>query len=119
MRMWMIDTKLLCDKHLIGEHGELHKHIHNFVKKHNMATRIEKGQIEVESMGTRHDELAQEMLDRGFRHQSSFQMPDISYIPESLRIRKVDINANLAELRSKCTKCRSTQDTKNLTGGTQ
>jgi hypothetical protein len=25
MMMWMIDPVLLCRKHLLGEHGEIHK----------------------------------------------------------------------------------------------
>ena len=40
MRMWGIDAKLLCKKHLIGEHGEIHKHRHNFVKQHKITKRI-------------------------------------------------------------------------------
>jgi hypothetical protein len=34
MRMWLVDPALLCDKHLLGEHGELHKFQHCFVKGH-------------------------------------------------------------------------------------
>lgn len=30
MRMWMIDPKLLCRKHLLGEHNEIHKHLPSF-----------------------------------------------------------------------------------------
>ena len=26
MRMWMLNPELLCKKHLLGAHGELHKH---------------------------------------------------------------------------------------------
>jgi hypothetical protein len=106
MRMWLINPKLLCDKHLLGEHGELHKHRHNFVKKHNMDTRIIRGQIQVNDMKIRHDELAQEMLSRGFKHQSPYEMPDISYIPEELINRKVDIEKNIEDLKSRCEKCR-------------
>jgi len=40
MRMWMVEPKLLCKKHLLGEHNEIHKHRHNFVKKHSVKGRI-------------------------------------------------------------------------------
>ncbi|MFW6247177.1 MAG: hypothetical protein ACOC22_03345 [bacterium] len=30
--MWGINPELLCKKHLLGEHGEIHKHRYNFVK---------------------------------------------------------------------------------------
>ena len=32
MRMWMISPEWLCRKHLIGEHGEIHKH-HSIAKR--------------------------------------------------------------------------------------
>lgn len=106
MRMWMVDPKMLCDKHLLGEHGEIHKHRHNFVKKHNMSTRILKKQIEVCSMQKRHDILAEEMLSRRFKHESPYEMPDISYIPEELQLMKVDISVNIKDLQSRCENCK-------------
>ena len=58
MRMWGIDPKFLCQKHLIGEHGEIHKHRHNFVKKHKITKRITPiVQIEPENMQKRHEDL--------------------------------------------------------------
>ena len=54
--MWMVEPKLMCVQHLVGEHGEIHKHRHNFVKGHSIAGR--KGQIEPLAMQRRHDELA-------------------------------------------------------------
>ena len=62
MRMWMVNPKILCRKHLLGEHGEIHKHRHNFVKQHSITKRIELGQIEPSSMESRHDELVKEMI---------------------------------------------------------
>lgn len=76
MRMWMVDPRILCRKHLLGEHGEIHKHRHNFVKGHSIAKR--KGQIEPTSMKTRHDELAEEMTLRGYNHRSPYELPDLS-----------------------------------------
>ena len=65
MRMWMISPGLLCNKHLIGEHGDIHKHRHNFVKKHSISGRLSPiVQIEPSSMEKRHDELTLEMEKR-------------------------------------------------------
>lgn len=100
MRMWMINPKLLCRKHLLGEHGELHKHRHNFVKKHSMTGRV--GQIEPKSMQKRHDELAREMLNRGYKHQSPFSQPDISYLPDM----EVDRNSAIVDLITRCSDCK-------------
>ena len=40
MRMWMIDPKLLCRKHLLGEHGEIHKHLPSLRKGHRVDGRF-------------------------------------------------------------------------------
>ena len=66
MRMWMLNPKFLCRKHLLGKHGELHKFKHNFEKKYNMSNRILLNQIEPLSMETRHNELVEEISSEVF-----------------------------------------------------
>ena len=106
MRMWMVDPKILCRKHLLGEHGEIHKHRHNFVKQHSIKNRVSPVvQIEPSSMEKRHDELAEEMLRRGFNHQSPFEQPDISYLPIDHQLAKVDIENSLQDLKTRCPEC--------------
>lgn len=106
MRMWMVDPKVLCNKHLLGEHGEIHKHRHNFVKQHRITKRISPVvQIEPRNMQSRHDELANEMICRGMNHQSSFVQPDISYLSENERQANVDIKHSLVDLSSRCPEC--------------
>lgn len=56
MRMWMSNPRFMCRKHLLGEHGELHKFRHMFIKGHSIEGR--RGQIEPAAMKDRHDELA-------------------------------------------------------------
>ncbi len=106
MRMWMIDPRLLCRKHLFGEHGEIHKHQHNFIKKHKITKRVHPVvQIEPSAMKTRHDQLAQEMIRRKFNHNSPYEMPDISYLEESERNAKVNLNLSVEDLISRCPIC--------------
>jgi hypothetical protein len=99
--MWMVDPKCLCTKHLIGEHGEIHKHRPNFVKGHSIEGR--RGQIEPESMGKRHDELAVEMTRRGFSHQSPYVQPDLSAY--DLTDFKVTVEKSVLDLKSRCAAC--------------
>lgn len=106
MRMWMIDPKLLCKKHLLGEHGEIHKHKHNFEKHHSIKNRILKGQIEPSSMKIRHDELALEMLRRKYNHKSPYELPDISYLPKEEQEFKVNINDSIIDIMERCEECR-------------
>lgn len=104
--MWMINPRLLCRKHLLGEHGEIHKHRHNFVKQHSISKRVSPVvQIEPSSMGQRHDELAAELLRRGFNHQSPFEQPDLSYLPEVERNARVDLSVSYADLSERCPIC--------------
>jgi hypothetical protein len=98
--MWQVPTWILCKKHLLGEHGEIHKHRHNFIKKHSMKGRM--GQIEPKSMKSRHDELVEEMLKRGYNHNSPYEQPDISYLPDMTVNRK----ESLKLLLTRCKDCR-------------
>lgn len=106
MRMWMVPPHLLCDKHLLGEHGEIHKFRHNFVKKHSMIKRITLGQIEPKSMEARHGALVKEMKERGFNHQSPYLLPDLSYIGDEYLNLKVDITKSLNDLHERCSLCK-------------
>jgi len=104
--MWMIPPNQLCNKHLLGEHGEIHKHRHNFVKQHNITGRIiPVVQIEPTAMKRRHDELADEMLRRGMNHKSPFEQPDISYLRTELRLAKVNLEISKKDLATRCTVC--------------
>ena len=106
MRMWGIDPSLLCRKHLLGEHGEIHKHKHNFVKKHKITKRIfPVVQIEPENMQKRHDDLATEMLKRGYNHNSPYEQPDLSYLNINERFAKIDIEISIVDLNSRCPEC--------------
>lgn len=106
MRMWMIPPTMLCRKHLLGEHSELHKHRHNFVKRHSIKGRISPVvQIEVSSMRSRHEELVEEMKRRGYNHNSPYEMPDISYLPKEVLELKVDPEISFKDLACRCSEC--------------
>lgn len=106
VRMWMVNPKLLCRKHLLGEHGELHKFHHNFVKGHSIKGRI--GQIEPSSMQSRHDELAAEMLSRGMKHKSPYSQPDLSKYDLTGFV--VDTEVSLNDLCERCPECKKNID---------
>jgi hypothetical protein len=107
MRMWMVDPRILCNKHLLGEHGEIHKHRHNFVKGHKVSGRLSPVvQVEPKSMQDRHDALAEEMLRRGMNHKSPYQQPDLSEYPYEVQVAEVDIDISLKDLTERCEACR-------------
>jgi hypothetical protein len=105
--MWGINPKLLCRQHLLGEHNEIHKHKHNFVKRHKITKRIYPiVQIEPENMKQRHDDLANEMLERGYNHNSSYDQPDLSYLDDKERYSKIDLNNSIIDLSNRCPECK-------------
>jgi hypothetical protein len=104
MRTWMIVTGFLCRQHLLGEHGEIHKHRPSFVKQHSITGR--RGQIEPLAMATRHDALAAEMVRRGMNHKSPYQMPDLSYLPPEDREGRVCVVTSFLLLMWRCSECR-------------
>lgn len=75
----MVEPKTLCRKHLLGEHFEIHKFYHMFIKKQDMSTRIKQKQIYPSEMKNRHDILAKEMIERGYKHNSPYIQPDVNY----------------------------------------
>lgn len=103
MRMWMADPSLMCSKHRVGEHGEIHKHRHNFLKHHSIKGRVSPVvQIEPESMKARHDELAVTLNN----HKSPYEMPDLSHLPIEQRIARVDQEESIRELCRRCPECK-------------
>lgn len=103
MRMWMLNPEYMCVKHIVGEHGEIHKHRHNFAKKHNMGKRLSERQIFPAYMKARHDELA-----KYINHKSEYEQPDISYLGDDGEIYPdfIDYSRNMYDLCDRCPDCR-------------
>lgn len=103
MRMWMINPKMMCIKHIVGEHGEIHKHKHNFIKKHNISGRIYPiVQISPYLMKKRHDELTKYLKN----HKSPYELPNLSHLSNEIKYAEVDIEYNIKDLMNRCPECR-------------
>jgi len=106
MRMWMVDPEVLCRQHLLGEHNEIHKHKHNFVKGHRISGRIAINAVEPLSMGVRHDALAREMTRRGYNHKSPYEQPSLEKYSQLDREAKVDVDKSMGLLIDRCENCK-------------
>jgi hypothetical protein len=104
--MFMQDPKKTCSQHLLGEHFELHKHMHCWRKHQSITGRIKSNCIEPMSYKTRHDALADEMTRRGMSHKSQIEQPDFSYLPEHEANAKVDVQESKILLLDRCSECR-------------
>lgn len=102
-RMWMVEPRILCRQHLLGEHKELHQLVGALLKgRMNVVEgHARLGQVECDSIYDRHEELVQEMKRREMNHNSP--LPEF----EELELGQVDRRASLEELIRRCPRCRS------------
>lgn len=101
MRMWMLDPKLLCRNHLLGEHFECHCIQGDWNDGGKWTSKLIKyGYIELHNLENRHDELAAEMERRGYNHKSP--MEHLTHV----KIGKVDRNKSKDDLIKRCEECR-------------
>lgn len=99
MRMWMIEPSLMCRKHLLGEHVEIHMLVGSLLHHRNISGHLERGQLEPQNAQPRHEELAQEMLKRGYKHNSP--LPSV----EHRHVGTVDRNVSIQDLIARCPEC--------------
>jgi ribosomal protein L44E len=99
--MWMVDPTLMCTKHLLGEHVELHMFVGCLRRKKTLTGFFTKGLLEVHSIRARHDALVQEMRRRGMQHKSPLQPF------RSFKMGKINRRQSKLELASRCEKCQS------------
>lgn len=110
MRMWMVDPAIMCRKHLLGEHVETHMFYGSMNKGINLDGYIANNLLEADSLATRHEALAKEMVRRGYRHHSPM-LPEnvqtiLEYYPKRVLASTVDVAASLEDLLARCPDCR-------------
>ena len=100
MRMWGIDPKKLCRKHLLGEHVEMHMFAGTIKKGISITGYLENGLVDPSTILARHEVLAKEMVERGYNHNSPLDFP------LTLESAVVDVKANRDDLRKRCPECK-------------
>lgn len=105
MRQWLVDPKILCRQHLLGEHLECHLFLGNIKKKRKLTGFIKNGLVEIDKIYSRHEELVAEMLRRHYNHYSPLECPSIEVI-KSYPQGYVNIETNYRELYKRCEVCR-------------
>ena len=109
MRMWMVDPRTMCRKHLMGEHVETHMYVGAMLKGTKVSGYIAGNLLEPLSLQRRHDELAAEMVARGYKHDSvmgpNAVTAALASLPEAELIATVSVADARAELHRRCPDC--------------
>lgn len=103
MRMWMVDPKVMCRQHLLGEHVELHMFVGTLNKGISVAGYLADNLMEPASLEARHGELVAEMTRRGYNHKSP--LPAARALPPKDAAVRIDAAASQAELLRRCPAC--------------
>jgi hypothetical protein len=104
MRMWMVKPALMCRKHLLGEHVELHMLASHLRLGRKVDGFVAHNCVEPSAIARRHKALAAEMIKRGYKHASPLTQPPVG-THQHLTAR-VDVAAALDELTTRCVDCR-------------
>lgn len=109
MRMWMVDPKIMCQKHLCGEHVELHMFIGTLKKGVRIDGFLKNNCCEPKSIFQRHIDISEEMIARGYNHQSPLELEDCNVISNLSEIQKnwmIDSSLAMNDLLSRCPECK-------------
>lgn len=82
MRIWDVPCHMLSDRHLLGEHVELHTiwnaHARGLTGGYSRHPETLRWTGHLAALYARHEEQASEIGARGFRHRSSLAPMDVS-----------------------------------------
>ncbi|UCE16593.1 MAG: hypothetical protein JSV12_03015 [Candidatus Bathyarchaeota archaeon] len=98
----MVDPRIMCRQHLLGEHAEIHMLIETISRGNSVKGYLDKGLLEVHSLYNRHDELVKEMKRRNYRHYSAISKK----WKQTNIMGSVNREKNLEQLINRCSRCR-------------
>ena len=87
----MVSPRLMCRQHLLGEHLEIHMFIGSLKRGISMDGFAKNNMIEPESLWARHDELVNEMIKRGYKHDSPLEedLRILNYLSPEIRAQRI------------------------------
>ncbi len=105
----MIDPRIMCRQHLMGEHVEIHMLIGSMRRGRSIDGFLRDHLIQPRSIVKRHDDLVKEMLSRGWNHHTPVPEHEVPilvarYGPVA-RTLTVDPNRSLEDLLTRCKEC--------------
>jgi hypothetical protein len=101
VRMWNVDPQLMCNKHLMGEHVEMHMFVGTVRAGKSLDGYIRDQLVEPQHIKARHDAVAAEMVARGLNHRTP-----IDENPDTGLVATIVPERALRELVTRCPDCR-------------
>ena len=100
MRMWMVNPRKMCRKHLLGEHVELHMLVGTLQRRKRVDGFVANGLIEPLAIRERHGALVKEMERRGYRRQSPlpFHLAALRRYGVAVRAARVSVKRSRAPI---------------------
>ena len=99
----MVNPRIMCRQHLLGEHVEIHMFIGTINRNKSVKGYLQKGLLEVHNLYARHADLVEEMKRRGYNHCSKVN-EKWKFVEE---VGAIDREKNVNELVNRCSKCKS------------
>lgn len=109
MRMWMVDPKIMCQKHLCGEHLEMHMFLCHLQRKRKVDGYLKNNCLQMRSIYQRHEDLAKEMISRGYNHKSPMKEIDFECVydyPKEQIYWEVNSVSAQKDLLDRCPECK-------------
>lgn len=100
MRMWLVNPRVMCRKHLLGEHVEMHMFVGHITLGRKLGRYASEGLVDSRKIQARHDALVKEMQSRGYDHKSPMKYTD------RLDEGRVNKEKSLQEILRRCTDCK-------------
>lgn len=104
MRMWDLDPRILCRKHLLGEHVEMHMFVGTINNNIKIEGYLKNNLLDVKKIKERHDLLVKEMNNRGYNHKSELKDINRDFTIEE-KSYNIDKNKSLDSLIYRCNEC--------------
>jgi hypothetical protein len=105
----MVDPRILCQKHLCGEHVEMHMFLGSLKKGKKIDGFLKNNCFQPRSLFQRHEDLKLEMINRGYNHQSDIceqECECVLDLPDEKQYWEIDKKAALKDLLDRCPECR-------------
>lgn len=109
MRMWGVDPRILCRKHLLGYHLEMHMFLGALKEKKKLTGFYKNNLFEPKSLKKCHDLVSLEMLHRTYNHKTPMTQEEfedgIKDLTDEERTWEIDREKSLIDLLMRCKNC--------------